>query len=70
MSTATFCEIDPAMPYLGDALDPISATPHLAAALSMHWRTTVRVKIDQAQLIRHKIGRRCLIAYDLQIAME
>ena len=53
--------IDPALPLLEQALDPRVATRHFARdALGVgRWR------IDDARLVRHKPGRRCLIEYSL-----
>lgn len=49
---------DADLPQLAEALDPgIAQTAFAAAGLP--------VRIDIARLVRHKPGRRCLIAYDL-----
>jgi aminoglycoside phosphotransferase (APT) family kinase protein len=54
---------DPEMPFLATALDPDRATPELARALE---RPGLRV--ERAELLRHKPGRRCLIAYEVREA--
>ena len=53
--------IDPALPLLEQALDRRTATRHFAheALGAGRWR------IDAAELVRHKPGRRCLIEYRL-----
>lgn len=52
---------DPALPHLGEACDPHLALGHLdlTALGPGDWR------IRSAQLMRHKIGRRCVIEYEL-----
>ncbi|MGI8924117.1 MAG: phosphotransferase [Fimbriimonadales bacterium] len=52
--------IDPAMPYLEAALDSSEALPVLKRALKDDG-----LKWEQASIIRHKPGRRCLIRYRL-----
>lgn len=50
--------LDPALPLLGAALDPLRAASAFAEA-------GLAVRVESAQLVRHKPGRRCLIAYEL-----
>ncbi|ANV84213.1 phosphotransferase [Picosynechococcus sp. PCC 7003] len=50
---------DPKIPWLPFALDPQLAQPHLATIFPTLQRVTT------AKLLRHKIGRRALIAYHL-----
>ncbi|MCY7397895.1 MAG: aminoglycoside phosphotransferase family protein [Sphingomonas bacterium] len=58
--------IDPALPLIEQALDRGVAARHFArdALVAGRWR------IEQAQLVRHKPGRRCLIEYRLTDANE
>lgn len=58
---------DPAIPFLGEAIDPVQAQARLADALAH----TPDMSFGHAHLcglrvVRHKPGRRCLIEYDLQ----
>ncbi|MDQ3548329.1 MAG: aminoglycoside phosphotransferase family protein, partial [Chloroflexota bacterium] len=48
--------LDPAIPYLSQALDIEQVRPVLARQLG-------EIDLHSAQLIRHKPGRRCLIEY-------
>ena len=50
--------LDPALPQLGAALDPRRAADAFAEA-------GLPVRVTSARLVRHKPGRRCLIAYQL-----
>lgn len=61
--TATLqdCPHDPAMPQLGAALDPVAVTRALAQA-------GYGGRVEAAQLVRHKPGRRCLVSYTLRDA--
>lgn len=49
---------DPAMPFLGEALDPEKARRELAHALG-----STLVGVRAARVVRHKVGRRCVIEY-------
>ncbi len=55
---ATSSPLDPALPQLAAALDPLlAATAFIEAGLA--------VRVESAELVRHKPGRRCLIGYAL-----
>jgi hypothetical protein len=49
---------DPALPHLAEMLDPTSATQHLRQSLD-----APGLRVRAARLIRHKPGRRALVAY-------
>lgn len=49
---------DPLMPLLASALEPLTAARAFAEA-------GIRARVVSARLVRHKPGRRCLIAYEL-----
>lgn len=51
--------IDSALPQLAAALDPVLSAAAFAEA-------GLAVRVEAARQIRHKPGRRCLIAYDLE----
>ena len=56
--------LDPAIPFLTDALDPAIAQAQIQQqipALADH-------RVTAARLVRHKVGRRCLIEYHLELS--
>lgn len=58
--------VDPAMPWLDAALDPARARVQLA---ELPWASD-GVTVTAARVVRHKPGRRCLIAYQLDGAVH
>lgn len=55
--------IDPKMPFLEEALDRVRSQEYVTAALSDRFENT---QIAEVRLVRHKMGRRCAIAYYLE----
>ncbi len=52
---------DPKMPFLSAAIDPLQVQEYFDRRLAIAQNTCLR----KIQVIRHKPGRRCLIAYEL-----
>lgn len=59
--------LDPAMPFLPEALDPAAAGERLTRRLAHMTGGKGRIRVLAARLVRHKKGRRCLIEYDLRV---
>lgn len=55
---------DPQMPFLTEAIDPFQVQKRLTKALSYKFPS---IKLHAIRVIRHKLGRRCAIAYDLTL---
>jgi aminoglycoside phosphotransferase (APT) family kinase protein len=53
--------IDPKMPFLSAAIDPQQVQEYFGRYLAIAQNT----RLQKVQVIRHKLGRRCLIEYDL-----
>ncbi len=58
----TQCAQDTKIPFLADALDCYQAQTHLQQVIPGLWR------VNAATLVRHKVGRRALIEYQLSTA--
>lgn len=58
---------DPALPSLARALDAAEMEPRLAALLADGSAHAPRVALLSARLVRHKPGRRALVAYSLRV---
>lgn len=58
---------DPAMAFLRDALDPAYMADALTPLLCTWAGERLAVVVHGASVLRHKIGRRCLIEYDVWI---
>ena len=56
---------DPGLPWLRLALDPRQAQPRLARVPALAARLS-GARLRAVRVLRHKPGRRCLIAYDLE----
>jgi thiamine kinase-like enzyme len=54
--------IDAKMPFLPEALDPEQVQQQFSQSLAI----APNIQVQRIQLIRHKLGRRCLIEYDLR----
>lgn len=54
--------IDAKMPFLPEALDPEQVQQQFSQSLAI----AKNAQVQRIQLIRHKLGRRCLIEYDLR----
>ena len=57
---------DPDMPFLAGALDPVEVRRQFASCLPQLARESGGLTIRAIRVLRHKPGRRCLIAYDLE----
>ncbi|BAU63654.1 hypothetical protein STA3757_10200 [Stanieria sp. NIES-3757] len=55
---------DPKMAFLAEAIDPIQAQQCLTKALSYKFK---KLQLHAIRVIRHKLGRRCTIAYQLTV---
>jgi hypothetical protein len=53
--------IDPKMPFLSAAIDPQQVQEYFGRYLAIAQNT----RLQKVEVIRHKLGRRCLIEYDL-----
>ena len=60
-------KMDDAMPWLSDALDPAIARETLDRRVEWEGQSAHVSKVRSAKLVRHKPGRRCVIAYDLEV---
>ncbi len=59
--------LDPALPGLADALDPVAATPRLAGVLAgSPLAPRGEVRVLGVDLVKHKPGRRCALVYTLE----
>lgn len=58
---------DEALPFLKDALDPVSALPTISKSLRTRYPEASIDTINRASLRRHKAGRRCLIEYAIPL---
>lgn len=61
---------DPEMPFIAQALDTKSAAAHMRPALGDWMGPVSRIDVRSARVVRHKPGRRCLIAYQVAIERE
>ncbi|YAF97093.1 MAG: phosphotransferase family protein [Nodularia sp. CChRGM 3473] len=52
---------DPKMPFLSAAIDPVQVQEYFGRYLAI----AQNFRLQKVQVIRHKLGRRCLIAYKL-----
>ncbi len=59
--------IDPAMPFLNDALEAETARGPIAAAVESVLAGSRVLSISHIKLLRHKMGRRALVSYGLEI---
>ncbi|AFZ34479.1 aminoglycoside phosphotransferase [Stanieria cyanosphaera PCC 7437] len=55
---------DPKMPFLAEALNPIKVQKYLTKALFNQFKN---IQLHAIRVIRHKLGRRCAIAYELTV---
>jgi hypothetical protein len=62
--------IDPKMPFLAQALEPIEAQRRLNECWGDRQGNTGQVKLHGIQVRRYKAGRRCLIEYDVEVQGE
>ena len=67
MSASTVVLDDVALPTLGAALDPVRASAAFAAVEAF---AEARVRVEDVALLRHKPGRRAVIAYDLVVTRD
>ncbi len=58
--------IDPAMPWLRAALDPAQAEGRIRDALKGDVAAASSLRLTGVEILRHKPGRRCLIAYTFE----
>lgn len=59
--------IDPRMPFLSAALDPAEAQRQFQAYLPQVTKGRGHLQVHATRLMRHKLARRCLIEYDIEI---
>lgn len=59
--------IDPRMPFLSAALDPAEAQRQFQAYLPRVTDGRGHLRVHATRLMRHKLARRCLIEYDIEI---
>ena len=60
-------EVDPAMPWLEDALDPLCAARELSGRLQLNERPLRVSSVQTVRLVRHKRGRRALLEYAVDL---
>lgn len=56
--------LDPAIPFLAEALDPAIAQTQIQQQIP----SLAKYRVTAARLVRHKVDRRCLIEYHLEIS--
>ena len=58
---------DPGLPLLARALDPVVVERHFHAQGTGPVGGAARLTLRAIRVVRHKLGRRCLIEYDLEV---
>ncbi|MEN8207522.1 MAG: phosphotransferase [Pseudomonadota bacterium] len=61
---------DPGMPFLVNALDPVSAARAFRYRLAGRFGSGAEIVASSIQVLRHRPGRRCLIAYEVSGTRE
>src|SRR5437762_2527309 len=60
---------DSELPWIARAIDPQEVERQLQSRLCSHMKDSRRFSLKAIRVMRHKPGRRCMIEYDLSVAL-